>query len=52
MFRKRYSDVFTANETWNKLPTSEGDLYEWNPSSTYIQEPPFLVDLSREPFRR
>jgi len=49
MFRTRYADVFTANETWNKLPTSEGDLYEWDEKSTYIQEPPFLVDLPRQP---
>jgi aconitate hydratase len=49
MFRARYSDVFTANEKWNRLPTSEGDLYAWDASSTYIQEPPFLVDLAREP---
>ena len=48
MFRTRYTDVMTSNEKWNKLPTSEGDLYDWNPKSTYIQEPPFLTDLSRE----
>ena len=29
--------------------TSEGDLYHWDADSTYIQEPPFLADLSREP---
>ena len=29
------------------------DLYAWNPQSTYIQEPPFLVDLKpkAEPIR-
>jgi len=49
MFRARYSNVFHANEKWNQLPTSKGELYDWNPSSTYIQEPPFLVDLTPEP---
>lgn len=49
MFRKRYSNVFHANETWNKLPTSEGALYEWDEKSTYIQEPPFLLNLTRMP---
>ncbi len=29
MFRARYSNVFGANEKWNKIPTSEGDLYAW-----------------------
>jgi aconitate hydratase len=49
MFQARYTDVMTSNEKWNKLPTSEGDLYDWNCNSTYIQEPPFLIDLAREP---
>ncbi len=49
MFRQRYSNVLGSNEKWNALPTSEGDLYEWDSASTYIQEPPFLVDLNREP---
>ena len=49
MFQARYNNVFGANEEWNKLPTSEGELYQWNEHSTYIQEPPFLVDLPREP---
>jgi aconitate hydratase len=49
MFQTRYTDVMTSNEKWNELPTSEGDLYDWNADSTYIQEPPFLIDLPRQP---
>jgi aconitate hydratase len=49
MFRSRYGNVFGANEEWNKLPTSEGELYQWDSDSTYIQEPPFLVDLPKTP---
>ncbi len=48
MFQSRYANVMTSNEKWNQLPTTEGDLYQWNPKSTYIQEPPFLLNLSRE----
>ena len=48
MFRNRYSRAFDGNETWNRISTTEGDLYAWNDESTYIQEPPFLVDISRE----
>ncbi len=48
MFRKRYADVFTANETWNRIAVSESELYPWDPKSTYIQEPPFLADLTAE----
>jgi len=49
MFQTRYADVMTSNTKWNQLPTSEGDLYQWDAASTYIQEPPFLVNLAREP---
>ena len=49
MFRNRYANVFAANEMWNRIRTSEGDLYDWNSKSTYIQEPPFLLGLQPEP---
>jgi len=49
MFREKYKDVFRANERWNQIDVPEGDLYEWDPKSTYIQEPPFFADLSPEP---
>jgi aconitate hydratase len=49
MFQKRYTNVMTSNEKWNQLPTSTGDLYEWDTESTYIQEPPFLLGLDRQP---
>ena len=49
MFRRRYANVFESNARWNRIRTTEGDLYDWNEQSTYIQEPPFLVGLSPEP---
>ena len=49
MFQERYRDPFRANERWNKMPVAEGELYAWDPQSTYVQEPPFLVDLAPEP---
>jgi aconitate hydratase len=49
MFRKQYSNVFAANETWNAISGQEDDLFAWNESSTYVQEPPFFIDLSPEP---
>ena len=48
MFRKQYDGVWSANEKWNDIATSEGGIYEWDGTSTYIQEPPFLVDLTPE----
>jgi aconitate hydratase len=44
-FRSQYSKVFDANEDWNALPTPKGMLYEWDENSTYIQEPPFFVNM-------
>ncbi|HEX4128486.1 MAG TPA: aconitate hydratase AcnA [Pirellulales bacterium] len=49
MFTKRYDNVFESNERWNKLPVGGGELYDWTESSTYIQEPPFLTDVSDKP---
>jgi aconitate hydratase len=49
MFAERYSNVFTGNETWNNIQAHGGDLYNWDPESTYIQEPPFFEGLTREP---
>jgi len=48
MFRGRYAGVFEANETWNAIAVPESDLFAWDKSSTYIQEPPFLLDLKAE----
>jgi aconitate hydratase len=47
-FQARYGNVWNSNERWNAVPTSKGELYDWDAASTYIQEPPFLADLTRE----
>ena len=49
MFRKQYADVFTGDERWQALPVPEGDSYEWDEKSTYIQRPPFFAGMSRDP---
>ena len=49
MFRRQYANIFQANETWNALPVAESELFPWDEKSTYIQEPPFLLELSPEP---
>ncbi|MDT8305000.1 MAG: aconitate hydratase AcnA [Anaerolineae bacterium] len=48
MFETEYGDIYDMNEMWNAIPTSGGALYEWDPESTYIQEPPFFLDISPE----
>jgi len=49
LFKKEYERVFDDNEEWNALETSDGDLYQFDPESTYIQNPPFFENLSPEP---
>jgi aconitate hydratase len=49
LFRKTYAEVFTGDPIWQGLPVPEGNLYAWDPASTYIQEPPFFVGLAPAP---
>jgi len=50
IFAEQYADVFSGNDRWNAIALPDvADLYNWDPSSTYIQEPPFFVDLTPEP---
>jgi aconitate hydratase len=49
MYLEKYKDVFRANQRWNEIEVPEGELYEWDPNSTYIQEPPFFTGLSAQP---
>ncbi len=46
MFKVKYADVYTGNETWNAIQAGGGELYGWDPESTYIQEPPYFLGLS------
>ena len=48
-FRRLYDGIERSNEAWNAIPVRGGELFEWNPESTYIQEPPFFVGMSPEP---
>jgi len=42
MFREKYADVFTGEESWRSLPVPEGETYVWEEKSTYVQEPSFF----------
>ncbi|HEX5499845.1 MAG TPA: aconitase family protein, partial [Thermomicrobiales bacterium] len=49
MYREEYGTVFAGDERWQGLPVPEGQLYEWDPASTYVQEPPFFQDFTPQP---
>ena len=49
MFRSSYQNAWDGNATWNAIPVAGGALYPWQDASTYIQEPPFFIGLTRAP---
>jgi len=49
VFRKLYKDFTKQNPKWNEIPSSVGNVYEWDAKSTYIQEPPFFTGFGMEP---
>src|SRR5699024_6383632 len=48
LFRKEYETVFNSNETWNAIDVTDAPLYDFDDSSTYIQNPSFFQNLSKE----
>jgi len=49
IFRKEYENVFSSNEKWNEIKTTDEPIFEWDEESTYIQNPPYFEGLSKEP---
>ncbi|HET7674310.1 MAG TPA: aconitate hydratase AcnA [Gammaproteobacteria bacterium] len=47
MFKQGYGSVFAGDKNWNSLATPEGAIYEWEAASTYVQNPPYFVDMTR-----
>lgn len=48
LFEEQYGDIFKSEE-WDAIPVGGGDLYEWKDESTYIQEPPFFMEMGEKP---
>jgi aconitate hydratase len=49
LFRDAYSDVFAGDENWRALEAPSGDLFAWEPESTYVRRPPYFDGMAREP---
>ena len=45
IFQKLYTGFADQNPKWNEVPSSVGQIYEWDAKSTYIQEPPFFENF-------
>ncbi len=49
MFTSRYADVFAGDERWRNLPTPQGGIFEWDPTSTYVRKPPYFDNMPHSP---
>ncbi|WP_137391883.1 aconitate hydratase AcnA [Rhodoligotrophos defluvii] len=49
MFQQRYRDVFKGDQSWQEIKVAGGLTYDWDPNSTYVQNPPYFVGMSATP---
>ncbi|MEH6392055.1 MAG: aconitate hydratase AcnA [Sulfitobacter sp.] len=48
-FQEKYADVFKGDEKWQSVETTDAKTYDWPPTSTYVQNPPYFQNMSPEP---
>ncbi len=48
-FQSKYADVFKGDEKWQAVETTDAETYDWPPTSTYIQNPPYFQGMGHEP---
>jgi aconitate hydratase len=44
-FEQEYGRIWDGDEHWAGLPSPSGPMYDWDPDSTYVREPPFFDGL-------
>jgi aconitate hydratase len=49
MFKREYARIFDGDEHWKKMTAPTGPIFEWDPSSTYVKEPPYFEDFAAQP---
>ncbi|MEO0981469.1 MAG: aconitate hydratase AcnA [Pseudomonadota bacterium] len=49
MFASRYADVFKGDEAWRGIQVTKSETYDWPIGSTYVQNPPYFVDMDMVP---
>jgi aconitate hydratase len=47
-FEEEYARVWHGDDHWRSLPTPTGGVYDWDPASTYVQEPPYFENLDEQ----
>jgi aconitate hydratase len=48
MYSKQYAQVFEGDAHWKSMPVPAGDIYQWDPKSTYIKMPPYFDNMPKE----
>jgi len=48
-FTKEYGEVFEGDAHWKSMPIPKGDIYKWDPKSTYIKLPPYFENMPKNP---
>lgn len=48
-YRKEYAEAFEGDAKWKALPIPVGDIYQWDPKSTYIKMPPYFDNMPKTP---
>src|SRR5467141_1703459 len=49
MYQKQYSEVYEGDAHWKGMHVPQGDLYQWDPKSTYIKLPPYFDNMPKTP---
>jgi aconitate hydratase len=49
MYQKQYSEVYEGDAHWKGMHVPQGDLYQWDPKSTYIKLPPYFENMPKSP---
>ncbi|QMU57437.1 MAG: aconitate hydratase AcnA [Boseongicola sp.] len=48
-FTSKYAEVFTGDEKWQSVETTDSQTYDWPATSTYVQNPPYFQGMSKDP---
>jgi aconitate hydratase len=44
-FQQQYAEVFTGDAQWRAVKSPTGNLYQWEPNSTYVRRPPYFDNM-------
>ncbi len=48
-YEARYAHALDGDKSWRALPTTKGQIFKWDPKSTYVRKPTFFEEISKQP---